>query len=56
MAEQLAHWIARSGHRATDPAALQAITLFAGESATMRLARDDVQVQWFPGHLRDRAR
>jgi LmbE family N-acetylglucosaminyl deacetylase len=48
MAEELAHWIADSGQRATDPAALQAIALFAGESATMRLARDDVRVQWFP--------
>ena len=48
MAEELAHWIADSGQRATDPAALQAIALFAGESATMRLARDDVRVEWFP--------
>jgi LmbE family N-acetylglucosaminyl deacetylase len=48
MAEELAHWIAASGQRATDRAALQAITLFAGESATMRLVRDDVRVQWFP--------
>ena len=48
MAEELAHWIAGSGQRATDPAALQAIALFAGESATMRLARDDVRVEWFP--------
>src|SRR5215469_6769701 len=48
MAEELAHWITDSGQRATDPAALHAITLFAGESATMRLARDDVRVQWFP--------
>jgi hypothetical protein len=48
MAEELAHWIAASGQRAADRAALQAITLFAGESATMRLARDDVRVQWFP--------
>jgi LmbE family N-acetylglucosaminyl deacetylase len=48
MAEELAHWIANSGQRATDRAALQAITLFAGESATMRLARDDVRVEWFP--------
>src|SRR5215471_15992838 len=48
MAEELAHWIAGSGQRATDPAALQATTLFAGESATMRLARDDVRVRWFP--------
>lgn len=48
MAEELAHWIAGSGQRATDPAALQAITLFAGESATMRLARDDVRVAWYP--------
>jgi LmbE family N-acetylglucosaminyl deacetylase len=48
MAEELAHWIAGSGQRATDRAALQAIALFAGESATMRLARDDVRVQWFP--------
>jgi len=57
MAEELAHWIAGSGRRATDRAALQAIALFTGESATMRLARDHVRVQWFPpGHLRDRAR
>ena len=57
MAEELAHWIAGSGQRATDPAALQAIALFAGESATMRLARDDVRVRVVPpGHLRDRAR
>ena len=48
MAEELAHWIAGSGQRATDPAALHAITLFAGESATMRLARDDVRTEWFP--------
>jgi LmbE family N-acetylglucosaminyl deacetylase len=48
MAEELAHWITDSGQRATDPAALQTITLFAGESATMRLARDDVRVAWFP--------
>jgi LmbE family N-acetylglucosaminyl deacetylase len=48
MAEELAAWIADSGQRATDPATLQAITLFAGEAATMRLARDDVRVQWFP--------
>ena len=48
MAEELAHWIADSGMRATDRSTLQAITLFAGESATMRLARDDVRVEWFP--------
>jgi LmbE family N-acetylglucosaminyl deacetylase len=48
MAEELAHWIVESGQRATDRAALQAIALFAGESATMRLARDEVGVQWFP--------
>jgi LmbE family N-acetylglucosaminyl deacetylase len=48
MAEELAHWIVESGQRATDRAALQAIALFAGESATMRLARDDVRVEWFP--------
>ena len=48
MSEELAHWIADSGQRATDRAALQAIALFAGESATMRLTRDDVRVQWFP--------
>jgi LmbE family N-acetylglucosaminyl deacetylase len=48
MAEELAQWIVDSGQRATDRAALQAITLFAGESATMRLARDDVRVAWFP--------
>ncbi len=50
IAEELAHWIAGSGQRATDTATLQAIALFAAESATMRLARDDVHVQWFaPG-------
>ncbi len=50
MAEELAHWIVGSGQRATDRAELQAITLFAGEAATMRLARDDVRVEWFaPG-------
>ena len=48
MAEELAHWIVESGQHATDRAALQAIALFAGESATMRLARDDVRVQWSP--------
>jgi LmbE family N-acetylglucosaminyl deacetylase len=48
MAVELAHWIVGSGQRATDPAALQAIALFVGESATMRLARDDVRVEWFP--------
>ena len=48
MAEELAHWIAGSEQRAADPAALQAIALFAAESATMRLARDDVRVAWFP--------
>jgi LmbE family N-acetylglucosaminyl deacetylase len=48
MAEELAHWIAVSGQRAADRAALQAIALFAGESATMRLVRDDVKVEWFP--------
>ena len=48
MAEELAHWIAGSGQRAADRAALQAIALFAGEAATMRLARDDVRTLWFP--------
>ena len=48
MAEELARWIAESGERATDRAALAGIALLAGESATMRLARDDVRVQWFP--------
>jgi len=48
MAEELAHWIADSGQPATGRAALQAIALFAGEAATMRLARDDVRTQWFP--------
>jgi LmbE family N-acetylglucosaminyl deacetylase len=48
MAEEVAHWIIGSGQRATDRAALQAITLFASESATMRLACDDVRVEWFP--------
>jgi LmbE family N-acetylglucosaminyl deacetylase len=48
MAEELARWIIGSGQRAIDPAALQAITLLAGESATMRLTRDDVRVEWFP--------
>ena len=48
MAEELAHWIAGPGQRATDRAARQAIALFAGEAATMRLARDDVRTEWFP--------
>jgi LmbE family N-acetylglucosaminyl deacetylase len=48
MADELARWIVESRQRATDRTALQAIALFAGESATMRLARDDVRVQWFP--------
>jgi LmbE family N-acetylglucosaminyl deacetylase len=48
MAEELALWIVSSGRRAVEPAALHAIALFAGESATMRLARDDVRVEWFP--------
>jgi LmbE family N-acetylglucosaminyl deacetylase len=48
MAEELAHWIAGSGQYAADHAARQAIALFAAEAATMRLARDDVRVQWFP--------
>jgi LmbE family N-acetylglucosaminyl deacetylase len=48
MAEELAGWITGSGRRATGPAARHAIALFASESATMRLARDDVRVQWFP--------
>ncbi|MGH3182156.1 MAG: PIG-L family deacetylase, partial [Streptosporangiaceae bacterium] len=48
MAEELTRWIVDSGQRATDRAALQAIALFAGESATMRLARDNVRVEWFP--------
>lgn len=48
MAEELARWIIDSGQHATDRAALQAIALFAGESATMRLARDHVRVEWFP--------
>lgn len=48
MAEELAHWITNSGQRATDRAALHAIALFASESTTMRLARDDVRVQWYP--------
>ena len=48
MAEELAHWIIDSGHRASDRAALQGIALFAGESATMRLVRDHVRVEWFP--------
>jgi LmbE family N-acetylglucosaminyl deacetylase len=48
MAEELAHWITDTGQRATDRSALRAITLFATESATMRLARDDVRVEWFP--------
>jgi LmbE family N-acetylglucosaminyl deacetylase len=52
MAEELARWIAGSGQRAIDPAALHAIALFAAESATMRLARDDVRVQWFPAGTR----
>src|SRR5262249_60968870 len=50
-AEELAPGIPAAGQRAADPAALHAITLFAGESATMRLARDDVRVQWFPSGI-----
>jgi LmbE family N-acetylglucosaminyl deacetylase len=48
MAEELARSIAGSGKRATDPAALHGVALFAKESATMRLTRDDVRVDWFP--------
>jgi LmbE family N-acetylglucosaminyl deacetylase len=48
MAEELAQWIAGSDRRAADHAARQAIALFATEAATMRLARDEVRVQWFP--------
>ncbi len=48
MAEELARWITTSGQRATERTALQAIALFADESTTMRLACDDVRVQWFP--------
>lgn len=48
MAEELAHWIVDSGQHAAGRAALQTIALFAGESATMRLARDHVQLEWFP--------
>ena len=48
MAEELAGWVVGSGQRPSDPGTLQAITLFAEESATMRLARDDVRVEWFP--------
>jgi LmbE family N-acetylglucosaminyl deacetylase len=40
MAEELAHWIAGSGQRATDPAALHAITLFAGETRAPRRPGD----------------
>jgi LmbE family N-acetylglucosaminyl deacetylase len=48
MAEELAHWITGAARPAADRAALGAIALFAGESATLRLARDDVRVRWFP--------
>ena len=48
MAEELAHWIAGPGQPAADRAALAAIAVFAGEAATMRLARDHVRTQWFP--------
>ncbi len=48
MAEELARWVVDSGQRARDLDTREAITLFAGESATMRLARDDVRVEWFP--------
>jgi CRP-like cAMP-binding protein len=51
MAEELALWIVSAGRRAVEPAALRAIALFAGESTTMRLARDDVRVEWFPPGL-----
>ena len=37
MAEELAGWVVDSGQRASDLDTRQAITLFAGESATMRL-------------------
>ncbi|MBV9206928.1 MAG: PIG-L family deacetylase [Actinobacteria bacterium] len=49
MAEELAAFIAGSGQRDAGRAAAAAIALFAGEAATMRLARDDVRVEWFPG-------
>jgi LmbE family N-acetylglucosaminyl deacetylase len=48
MAEELAGWVVDSGQQARDLDTRHAIALFAGESATMRLARDDVRVEWFP--------
>lgn len=48
IAEELAHWIINSGQPTTGRAALEAIALFASASATLRLARDDVRVEWFP--------
>jgi len=48
MAEELARWLVEVGPPAVRPEALRAIALFAGESSTMRLARDDVRVEWFP--------
>jgi LmbE family N-acetylglucosaminyl deacetylase len=48
MAEELARWLVEVGPPAVRPDALRAIALFAGESSTMRLARDDVRVEWFP--------
>ena len=38
MAEELARWVVDSGQRASDLDTREAITLFAGESATMRLS------------------
>ena len=48
MAEELARWLVEVTPPAIGPDALRAIALFAGESSTMRLARDDVRVEWFP--------
>ena len=52
MAEELARHIAGCGQSGVDPGALQAITLFAGGAATMRLTRDDVSVAWFAAGTR----
>jgi LmbE family N-acetylglucosaminyl deacetylase len=48
IAEELARWIVDSGQRSTGPEVLRALALFATESTTLRLARDEVRVEWFP--------
>ena len=62
MAEELAHWIAGSGQRATDRTALAAITLFATESATEPAAVPGIDpaesptAGWSPGSATSRPR